>query len=189
MGKATQRRIDFVLKRKRDETSENEDALAATNDILPLLQLEQQQQNNWFKASDICEMVKKYYPADFPQDIYGLQQQLKHFVLDASKDEELKKISTLIDLCRCLVETGRHIIYNLIDRLLRLLITLPVSTASAERVFSILKIIKTRLRNKMEDDNLANNMLVHIEGAILDDYKYDDVIFYFKSIKDRAADL
>jgi hypothetical protein len=46
MGKATQRRIDFVFKRKRDETSENEDALAATNDILPLLQLEQQQQNN-----------------------------------------------------------------------------------------------------------------------------------------------
>ncbi|XP_047045807.1 uncharacterized protein LOC124650308 [Lolium rigidum] len=142
-----------------------------------------------FKASDICEMVKKYYPADFPQDIYGLQQQLKHFVLDASKDEELKKISTLIDLCRCLVETGRHIIYNLIDRLLRLLITLPVSTASAERAFSSLKIIKTRLRNKMEDENLANNMLVHIEGAILEDYKYDDVIFDFKSIKDRAADL
>jgi hypothetical protein len=67
-----------------------------------------------------------------------LQQQLKHSVLDASKDEELKKISTLIDLCRCLVETGRHIIYNLIDRLLRLLITLPISTASAERAFSSL---------------------------------------------------
>jgi hypothetical protein len=77
----------------------------------------------------------------------------------------------------------------LIDRLLRLLITLPVSTASSERAFSSLKIIKTRLRNKIEDDNLANNMLVHIEGAILEDYKYDDVIFDFKSIKDRAADL
>jgi hypothetical protein len=46
MGKSTQRRIDFVLKRKRDGTSENEDPLVAANDILPLLQLEQQQQNN-----------------------------------------------------------------------------------------------------------------------------------------------
>jgi hypothetical protein len=33
MGKATQRRIDFVFKRKRDETSENEDPLAAANDF------------------------------------------------------------------------------------------------------------------------------------------------------------
>jgi hypothetical protein len=31
----------------------------------------------------------------------------------------------------------------------------------------------------MEDDNLANNMLVHIEDAILEEYKYDDVIFLF----------
>jgi hypothetical protein len=142
-----------------------------------------------FKASDICEMVQKYYPSDFPQDIYGLQQQLNHFVLDASKDKDLKNISTLIDLCRYLVETGRHTIYNLIDRLLCLLVTLPVSTASAERAFSSMKIIKTRLRNKMEDDNLANNLLVHIECDILEDYNYDDVISDFKSIKDGAADL
>jgi hypothetical protein len=70
-----------------------------------------------------------------------------------------------------------------------LLITLPVSTASAERAFSSMKIIKTRLRNKMEDDNLANNLLVHIECDILEDYNYDDVISDFKSIKDGAADL
>jgi hypothetical protein len=44
---------------------------------------------------------------------------------------------------------------NFVDRLLRLLVTLSVSTASAERAFSSLKIIKTRLQNKMEDDFLA----------------------------------
>jgi hypothetical protein len=142
-----------------------------------------------FNASNMCEMVKKYYPSDFPQDVYALQQQLKHFIVDASNDEELKNISTLIDLCRCLVETGRHNIYNLIDRLLRLLITLPVSTASAERAFSSMKIIKTRLRNKMEDDYLANNLLVNIEGDILDTYNYDEVIADFRSKKGRKADL
>ena len=47
MGKATQRRIDFVLKRKRDDFSEvGEDPLAAADDPLPLLELEQQQQNH-----------------------------------------------------------------------------------------------------------------------------------------------
>ena len=118
-----------------------------------------------------------------------LASQLNHFVVDASNDEELKKISTLVDLCRCLVETGRHTIYNLIDRLLRLLITLPVSTASAEHAFSSMKIIKTRLRNKMEDDYLANNLLVNIEGGILETYTYEDVIADFRSKKNRKADL
>lgn len=122
-------------------------------------------------------------PADFPQDVYALQQQLNHFVVDASKDEELKNISTLIDLCRCLVETGRHTMYNLIERLLRFLITLPVSTASAERAFSSMKIIKTRLCNKMEDDYLANNPLVNIEGEILETYSYEDVIADFSGKK------
>ena len=142
-----------------------------------------------FKATDICDMVKKYYPADFSQqDIYGLQLQLKHFVSDASKDEELKNISTLISLCQCLVETGRHVVFNLVERLLRLLITLPVSTASAERAFSSLKIIKTRLRNKMEDDYLANSLLVNIEAELLETYSYEDVIEDFKK-KNRKADL
>ena len=50
MGKVThstahsQRRIDFVLKRKIDEISEvEEDPMAAASDHLPLLELEQQQ--------------------------------------------------------------------------------------------------------------------------------------------------
>nr|XP_051206645.1 uncharacterized protein LOC127321670 [Lolium perenne] len=142
------------------------------------------------KGSDICELVKKYYPADFTQqDRYGLEQQLKTFVVDASNDEELKNISTLTDLCHCLVETRRDTIYNLIVRLLRLLVTLPVSTASAERAFSSLKIIKTRLRNKMGDENLANNLVVHIEREIAEKYDFEAVLTSFKSKADRKADL
>ena len=143
-----------------------------------------------FKGSDVCELVKKYYPADFTQqDRYGFEQQLKPFVVDASNDEELKSISTLTDLCRCLVETGRDAIYNLIVRLLQLLVTLPVSTASAERAFSSLKIIKTRLRNKMEDENLANNLVVHIEREIAEKYNFEAILLEFKSMNDRKADL
>ena len=88
-----------------------------------------------------------------------------------------------------LVEIGRHTIYNLIDRLLRLLITLPVSIASAECAFSSVKITKIRLRNKIQDDHLANNLLVNIEGEILETYSYEDVIEDLRSKKDRKADL
>jgi len=119
----------------------------------------------------------------------GLERQLNHFVLDASSSADMTNIATLVELCRVLVETGRHRIFNLVDRLVRLLVTLPVSTAAAERAFSILKITKTRLRNKMEDEYLANNLLVHIESEIVQHYTYDDIITDFKNQKNRRADL
>ncbi|XP_051222110.1 uncharacterized protein [Lolium perenne] len=94
-----------------------------------------------FKADDICEMVKKYYPSDFTQqEIYGLEQQLKHFVVDASNDKELKNI------------------------------------------------VKTRLRNKMEDEFLANSLLVNIEREIAEKYNYEDILEHFSG-KKRRSDL
>jgi hypothetical protein len=125
------------------------------------------------------------------QEIYGLEQQLKHFVVDAYNDKELKNVSTLTKLCRCLVESGRHSIYNLIDRLLRFLVNLPVSTASAERAFSALKIVKTRLHNKMADDFIANSLLVNIEREIAEKYSYEDILEHFTGVgvKRRRSDL
>uniref|UniRef100_A0ACD5XS11 Uncharacterized protein n=1 Tax=Avena sativa TaxID=4498 RepID=A0ACD5XS11_AVESA len=131
-------------------------------------------------------MVEKYYPADFTQqERHGLELQLNRFIVDARDSEELRKPVTITSLCHCLVETGRDRIYNWLDRLLRLLVTLPVSTASAERAFSSLKIIKSRLRNRMEDDFLADSMLLQIEREIASKISYEDVIEDFKAKKNR----
>ncbi|PVH64542.1 hypothetical protein PAHAL_2G299700 [Panicum hallii] len=106
-----------------------------------------------------------------------------------------EKVIGLLSICVTLVpkngfasfQSRRHRVFNLVDRLLRLLVTLPVSTATAERAFSILKIIKTRLRNRMEDDFLANSMLVNIEAEILGDYNYEDIIHDFIDVKKRKV--
>ena len=143
-----------------------------------------------FQTKEICRMVEKYYPLDFnQQEMIGLERQLNHFIIDASTNEDMKNISTLVDLCRGFVKTGRHRIFNLVDRLIRLLVTLPVSTATAERIFSILKIVKTRLRNKIEDQYLANSLLIQVEGEIVEHYTYDDIILDFKDQKNRRADF
>ena len=70
-----------------------------------------------------------------------------------------------------------------------MIVTLPVSTASAERAFSALKIIKSRLRNRMEDDLLADSMLLQIEREIALQISYEDVIADFKAKKNRRAFL
>jgi hypothetical protein len=126
----------------------------------------------------------KYCPNGFTQlERIGLECQLNHFVVEASNSEGTENIATLVDLCRCLISLGRHRVFNLIDRLVRLLVTLLVSTASVEHAFSSLKIIKTRLRNKMEDEYLANSLLIHI-GGILGNYIYDGIINDFKGLKE-----
>jgi hypothetical protein len=73
----------------------------------------------------------------------------------------------------------------LIDRLLCLLVILTVSTTSAEQTFSSLKIIKTRQHNKMDDDYLANSLLIHIEGEIIENYTNDDIITDFKDMEEK----
>jgi len=101
----------------------------------------------------------------------------------------MKNISTLVDLCQGFVQIGRHIIFNLVDRLIRLLVTLLVSTTTAERIFSIMKIVKTRLCNKIEDQYLANSLLVQVDGEIVEHYTYDDIISDFKDLRNRRADF
>ena len=73
--------------------------------------------------------------------------------------------------------------YPLIDRLVRLILTLPVSTATSERAFSKMKLVKTRLRSTMSDDFLKSSMILSIEreivGTLCTEKMIDD--FYSKS--------
>ena len=88
---------------------------------------------------------------------------MQHYELDVPTHQRLKNISSIADLCRGLVEIEKSIIYQLVNRLIRLILTLPVSTITNEQAFSTIKIVKTRLRNRMEDDFLANYLIVYIE--------------------------
>jgi hypothetical protein len=79
---------------------------------------------------------------------------------------------------------GHHRVFHFVNWLLLILL---VSTASEEHAFSTLNIIKTRLRNKMEDDFLTNNMPVHMEVEVMEDYNYEDIIDDFNDVKKRRA--
>jgi hypothetical protein len=72
----------------------------------------------------------------------------------------------IVDLCQGLVETRKSIIYPLIDRLIRLILTLLGSMITTERTFLVIKIVKTRLRIQMDDDFLADYLIVYIEKDI-----------------------
>nr|KJB29143.1 hypothetical protein B456_005G086600 [Gossypium raimondii] len=112
---------------------------------------------------------------------------LKFYELDVCKHPNLRKISTLSELCRSLVESGKSVMYPLVDRLIRLILTLPVSTASSERVFSTMKIVKTRLRSKMEDKFLRSSLVVYINKEIAEKIDINEIIDDFSEVKDRRV--
>ncbi|XP_074304399.1 uncharacterized protein LOC141639109 [Silene latifolia] len=142
-----------------------------------------------FDADKICNLAEEYYPSDFtPQEQIHLRYQLQHFLCEArGGDPNLTNISTLQELCQRLAETGKSDVYFLLDRLIRLVLTLPVSTATTEITFSGMKIMKTRLRNKMEDKFLVDSLVIYIEREISKSFSIESIIDDFKSLKDRRV--
>jgi hypothetical protein len=92
----------------------------------------------------------------------------------------------LSELCRGLAISEKWKIYNLIDRLIRLVLTLPVSTATIERAFSAMKLVKTRLRSRMEDESLADHLVVYIEKEIAKDFPIKIIMDEFYSMEDST---
>jgi hypothetical protein len=86
-----------------------------------------------------------------------------------------------------LAETGKSKTYYFIDRLIRLVLT-QRHTATTERAFSAMKIVQTRLRNKMEDEFLANSLVVYIEREIAESFNLDSILDDFVSLKRRKLD-
>ncbi|KAK1372545.1 zinc finger MYM-type protein 1-like [Heracleum sosnowskyi] len=84
---------------------------------------------------------------------------------------------------------GKADMYPLVDRLLRLVLTLPASTTTSERAFSAMKIVKTSLRNRMEDEFLRDYLIVYIEKEIAETISTEEIIDSFYLIKERRAHL
>ena len=71
----------------------------------------------------------------------------------------------------------------------RILLTIPVTVASAERSFSKLKLLKTYLRSTMSQERLNGLALIAIENDILETIKYEDLIDDFASKSVRRKTL
>ena len=70
-----------------------------------------------------------------------------------------------------------------------LFVTIPVTTASAKRSFSKLKLIKTYLRNSMGLDRLRNLAFLSIENSMTRSLNFNDVIDAFAEQKARKKNF
>ncbi|XP_021979362.1 zinc finger MYM-type protein 1-like [Helianthus annuus] len=71
----------------------------------------------------------------------------------------------------------------------RIMLTIPVTVASAERSFSKLKLIKNYLRSTMSQERLNGLAIMSIERDFLEELDYDSFIKQFASVKARKINF
>ena len=112
-----------------------------------------------------------------------MRYQLQHFRIDFFNDPDLNRLSSIRELCQYLTKMKKWRFYYLVDRLIHLVLTLPVFTATTECTFSAIKFLKTRLCNKMEDEFLTDSLVIYIEREIVEAFSLDFILDEFVSLK------
>lgn len=78
-----------------------------------------------------------------------------------------------------MVEIGKSVIFPLVYRLSELAFVLPVATTSVKRVFSAMNVMKTDLRNKMEDKWMNDSLVIHIQREIFANIDNEVILQHF----------
>ena len=104
-------------------------------------------------------------------------------------DENFKNLKSLAELSMMIVKRNMVSRYDIVYKLLKLVLVLPVATAGVERIFSAMNTIKNKLRSKMGQDFLNNCLTTFIEREFFLQAKDEDIINYFQAMKDRKVNL
>ncbi|XP_021830895.1 uncharacterized protein LOC110770982 [Prunus avium] len=132
----------------------------------------------------------EFYPQDFnPRDLLALEDQLQIYINHMRTMTDFSQLKGIGSLARKLVEKGLHRTYNYVYLLLTLALTLPVATASVERAFSAMNIVKGPLRNRMGDQWLSDSLLVYIEKYVFACIDNETVMLRFQNMKTRRGQL
>ena len=119
-----------------------------------------------FNVSKLARLTEIYCDdfSDYERD--HIEDSLKLFLVHMKRVEDFRACLDVASLAKKMVELERHIMFPIVYRLIELELLLPVATATVERAFSAMKIIKTELRNKMSDGWLNDLMVCYIERGI-----------------------
>jgi hypothetical protein len=68
---------------------------------------------------------------------------------------------------------------------MKLVLVLPVATATVERIFSGMKIVKTNLRNRIGDEYMSNSLICYVEKELMLKVTNNAVVRRFMKMKGR----
>jgi hypothetical protein len=145
---------------------------------------------NSFASYDAQKVTRlaKFCPNDISSpDLIRLELQLEIFIDDMIKDVRFECVNHLGELSILLVETKKHVVYDLVYMLLKLILLLPVATTNVERVFSAITLVKNKLKNSMGDDLLNHCLVTFIEREVFLKVSEEDIVQSFMGIRDHRV--
>lgn len=140
------------------------------------------------------------YCVNFPDEILNLtcsaypgidKERLKTELSVIYSRADCRNIKGAVPFLKFLIENNLSGPFQETKNILDILITIPMTTAVAERSFSTLKRIKTVLRNSMTEDRLVALSMLSIEKKMISEIPNfnEKVIDVFASKKKRRIDL
>ena len=107
--------------------------------------------NNLFSTFNKEKLIQlaQFYSSDFSTvQVSFLDNQLETYIHDIRPTEEFPALKEIGELAEKMVEMKKDVSYPLVYSLVTLALILPVATATIERTFSAMNIIKNRLHNR-----------------------------------------
>jgi hypothetical protein len=138
-------------------------------------------------VNKLARLAGIYYNDFSFDDRKTIKDQLRTFIIHVRRIEEFKACYDLACLSKTMVQLERRIVFPLVYRLIELTLLLPVATATVERAFSAMKIIKTELCNKMSW--LNDLMVCYIEREIFKRLDLQKIKKAFQNKKTRQTQL
>lgn len=102
--------------------------------------------------------------------MYNLKCQLEHYKFDVIHHDNFQNPFTINELCCRLVKTSKLQHHN-------------------NTLFSAMKHVKTAMCNKIEDEFLADFMMIYIKWDLVEDIGSDSIIDEFYYIKNQRLQL
>lgn len=142
----------------------------------------------------------KQYTVKFPEEavkkvcsIYSFfdKAKLSHELSSIYSAEEFQSLSGAVSLLDFIVDNNLEKSFNESTKLLKLVLTVPMTSVEAERCFSTLNRIKTFLRNSMCQERLTALAMLSIEKDLImeiPDFN-QRVIDKFAAMKERRMDF
>jgi hypothetical protein len=143
---------------------------------------------NSFSNFYVDKLVRlaEIYAEDFDiGDLAILPNKLRQFVNHARRTIDFLGCTELGKVAEIMVKNNMHTSYKEVYHLIELTLILPVTTASVERIFSAMSIIKTDLRSKMDDERLNDLMICYTEKEIFRKIDNEKIKKRFQEMKKR----
>jgi hypothetical protein len=121
-------------------------------------------------------------------DFGKLDVELNNWV-DYKKENPLLLTCKISELIVFFDTLNLQVHFNEIFKLFKIYMSAAISSASGERSFSSLRLLKTYLRNSMDQQRISDLAVMCINSDIIDNLNVNNIIDKFASVKNRRMNL